>query len=238
MSELNNMVTVVIPVLNEEEAIEQVIRDVKNADFHNILVVDGFSTDQTYSKAKNNGVQVVYQEGSGKTGAIETAINNVETPFLVFMDGDCTYDPQDITKIAHQLLYSDMIIGVRTIGRENIPFLNRFGNWVINFEFNILHGTNLKDVCSGMYGMRTSFAKNLEFITSGFDVEVEMASQASKIGVISEIPIHYNSRVGQQKLQPFRDGLQIFYSVIKFAWKNGNLGKRSYHRIHNDPHIK
>ena len=66
---LGQLVTVVIPVLNEEEGIERVIKKVKMEGYHNILVVDGHSTDHTVYRAKKSGVRVIYQKGEGKTGA-------------------------------------------------------------------------------------------------------------------------------------------------------------------------
>ena len=106
---------------------------------------------------------------------------------------------------------------MRAFGRENIPFLNRFGNWVINSTFNLLFGTSLFDVCSGMYALRSDFAKQLRLETSGFDVEVEVAAQAASEGRITQVPISYNTRVGRQKLRPWRDGLKILSTVWKLA---------------------
>ena len=112
------------------------------------------------------------------------------------------------------------MIGVRAIGRGNIPLFNRFGNWIINFIFNTLMGTDLVDVCSGMYGLRTHFARSLDFKTGGFDVEVEIAAQASRYGVIDQVPIRYHKRVGIQKLQSFKDGFQIVFTVFRMASKS------------------
>ena len=212
--------TVVIPVLNEELAIVKVIDRLRVEDYHNILVIDGYSTDNTATLAAKNGAKVINQHGVGKSGAIRTAIEHVKTPYFVVIDGDCTYDPKDIKNFFPHMKENDQIIGVRTIGRSNIPLLNRLGNWVINFSFNLLFGTNLLDVCSGMYALKTSFARTLVFKTGGFDVEVEIAAQSAKYGDISQIPINYYERVGKQKLRPFRDGINIQTSIIKLAIKH------------------
>jgi dolichol-phosphate mannosyltransferase len=210
--------TVVIPVLNEEEAIGQVLESVKDCGYYNILVIDGYSTDDTVAIASNNGVRVITQLGIGKTGAIKTAIEHVRTPYLVVMDGDCTYDPRDIKNFFPHIRTDDEVIGARIYGKDNIPTLNRFGNWIINFTFNLLFNTNLIDVCSGMYALKTDFARTLNFRTKGFDVEVEIASQAANTGLITQVPISYHERVGQQKLQPWKHGLQIITSVWKMAF--------------------
>ena len=209
--------SVVIPVLNEEKAIGRVIEAVNKAGYHNILVVDGYSTDRTVSVASDNGAIVIYQHGKGKTGAIRTAIDHIVTPYFVVMDGDCTYDPKDIRNFYPKVLNHEQIIGSRTLGRKNIPLLNRFGNFVINLFFNLLFGTNLVDVCSGMYALRTDYAKTLSLNTGGFDVEVEIAAQTAKNGRITQVPINYYERVGQQKLRPLRHGLQILTTVWKLS---------------------
>ena len=209
-------VTVVLPTLNEEEAIGRVIKELKLVGCCNILVVDGYSTDGTAEVAESNGCFVVFQHSSGKCGAIETAIENVKTPYILVMDGDCTYDPKDIDSfLAHAERY-DQIIGVRTNGKSNIPRFNRFGNWLITKTFNVLMGTKLSDVCSGMYLINTDVARKLELNTRGFDVEVEIAAQTATSGKVTEVPIAYRQRLGCRKLR-WKDGFQIIRTVFGLA---------------------
>lgn len=213
-----NDVTIVIPTLNEEEAIGLVIEGLFKENYHNIVVVDGNSIDRTAEIAESYDIDVIYQNGEGKTGAIETAIDYVVTPYLVIMDGDCTYNPKDINKFLPYLTYFDEVLGERSSGRENIRKLNRFGNWVINKTFNFFFGTRLNDVCTGLYALKTSFARNIDFDTKGFDVEVEIAAKTAEKGVIFQVPISYRERVGTQKLNPLRDGFKIMFSILKFSF--------------------
>lgn len=212
-----NDFTVVIPVLNEEDGIGQVIKRTKEEGYHNILVIDGYSADNTVEIAIGNDVNVIYQHGIGKTGAIKTAIEHIKTPYFVVMDGDCTYDPKDIKNFFPHILSNEEVIGCRTFGRDNISVLNRFGNWVINFVFNLFFGTNLIDVCTGLYALNTRFAKTLNLKTQGFEVEVEIAAQAATEGDVTQVPINYYPRVGQQKLKPFRHGTKILQSIWTLA---------------------
>jgi glycosyltransferase involved in cell wall biosynthesis len=212
------LLTVVLPVLNEEMGVGFVLDELKREGYENILVVDGYSTDGTADVASLKGVKVIHQEGRGKTGAIRTAIENVDTPYILIMDGDCTYRPRDIKNFFPHIYDNNEVIGVRFQGRNNIPVLNRFGNFLINYTFNALFGTRLSDVCSGMYALKTDFAENIGFKTYGFDVEVEIAAHAVRKGTIAEVPIGYSSRIGQQKLSPLRDGLKIYTTIWKLAW--------------------
>lgn len=207
--------TIVLPVLNEEKGIRFVLEELKKEGYDNILVVDGHSTDGTTHVASRNGVKLIFQDGIGKTRAIKTAIENIDTTYFIVMDGDYTYSPRDIKNFFPSLYKYDEVIGVRHLGRSNIPTLNRFGNWVINNTFNMLFGTNLSDVCSGMYALKTSFAEKIDLKSEGFAVEVEIAANAARKGTISEVPIRYSPRIGQQKLSPLRDGLIIYCSLWK-----------------------
>lgn len=210
-------VTIVLPTLNEEEAIGQIICELRQSGYHNILVVDGYSIDGTTKVAESNGGIVIFQHSKGKCGAIETAIENVKTPYMLIMDGDCTYDPKDIEKFfAHAEKY-DQIIGVRANGRRNIPKLNQFGNWLLTKTFNTLMGTKLSDLCSGMYLIKTDVARELELNTTGFDVEAEIVAQIATRGKVTEVPIDYRKRVGHQKLSAWRHGFQIIRTIFSLS---------------------
>ncbi len=141
----------------------------------------------------------------------------MKTPFMLVMDGDYTYNPMDIENfLAHAEKY-DQILGVRINGRRNIPRWNRFGNWLITKTFNVLMGTKLSDVCSGMYLINTDVARGLELNTKGFDVEVEIAAQTATSGKVTEVPIDYRERVGRQKLNSWKHGFQILRTVFGLA---------------------
>ena len=217
MSVSRDDVTVVIPTLNEEDGIGQIVLELKRSGYNNILIVDGYSTDGTAKVAESNGGHVVFQHGRGKCGAIETAIDHVETPFMLVMDGDCTYDPKDIAAFLAHAEKFEQIIGVRINGRKNIPRLNRFGNWFLTKTFNVLMGTKLSDVCSGMYLIRTDVARDLDLHTSGFDVEVEIAAQISSSYSVTEVPIDYRKRMGVQKLSSWKHGFQIVRTIFNLG---------------------
>jgi dolichol-phosphate hexosyltransferase len=220
-------VTIVIPTLNEEHAIELVLKDVLLEGYPKTLVIDGNSTDDTVKIVETLQVPIYTQCGAGKTGAIKTAIDYIDTPYFGVIDGDCTYSASDIEALLEKAPNYSQVIGARR-DKTNIKLLNRFGNSIINFLFNITYGTRLTDVCSGMYVLDTSFAKKLILETGGFDVEVEIAAQAAASNRVAEVPISYSSRVGVQKLNPLRDGLLIVSSIIKLSRKHNPLMFYSY----------
>jgi dolichol-phosphate mannosyltransferase len=212
-------VTVLIPTLNEEEAIEKVIREVRECGFKNILVVDGYSKDRTVEIAKNMGVRVVYQEGHGKSMAIKTGIETAQTPYILIMDGDGTYDPRDIELMLEKAVEKnyDEVVGYR-VNRENVSLLHRLGNRVLSTVISLLMGQRVKDPCSGMYLLRTDFAKRLEITATGFDVEAEIVCQSITSGRVAEVPVRYRKRIGKPKLNTWSDGLRIVLTALKISW--------------------
>jgi len=214
-TEIKNEVTIIIPVLNEEEAIGAVLDEVKAEGYDKILVVDGYSSDNTVNIAQEKEVMVVYQHGIGKTSALKTAIEYVTTPYILVMDGDFTYSAKDIKKFENHARRYDHIIGVRD--RANIGFLHNFGNTVITKTFNVLFGIKLSDICSGMYMLNTDVAKRLTLNSQRFSVEVEITAQTVVEHNVTEVPICYRNRIGNRKLSTFKDGFNIFLTLFQLA---------------------
>jgi hypothetical protein len=94
---------------------------------------------------------------------------------------------------------------------------HRIGNRIITWVFNTLMGTKLSDVLTGMYMLKTEDASNLHFHTSGFNVEVEIASQLAQDGSVTEVPLRYRERIGKQKLSTWKDGLAITSTIFRLA---------------------
>ncbi|MEM3546204.1 MAG: glycosyltransferase [Candidatus Bathyarchaeia archaeon] len=210
-------VTIVIPTLNEENGIGSVIDGLIAEGYRNILVVDGYSSDRTVEIAKSKGVDIIYQNGIGKAGAIATAIEKVSTPYMLVMDGDCTYNPRDVERLLMHAKDYDEVIGYRS-DRGNIPLLHRVGNGIISLAFSLMFGKHIRDPCSGMYLLRTDVAKRLELASRGFDVEVELAGQIASLGRIGEVPVSYGKRVGEGKLNAWRDGFRILMAAVRVMW--------------------
>jgi glycosyltransferase involved in cell wall biosynthesis len=209
-----DQVTVVIPTLNEAEGISEVLKEVKEEGYKNVLVIEGYSEDRTAEKVHQNGVKVIYQHGPGKAGAVRTAIERARTPYLLFMDGDCTYDPKDIWRLLNHSEHYVHVIGARD--RVNIPHLHRLGNWLISQVFSTLFGVNVSDVCSGMYLIETEKAKDYKLEESGFNVEIELAAHSASSETLTEVPVSYRPRVGKGKLSAW-NGFSILFAAFALA---------------------
>ena len=213
-----DQVTVVIPTLDEEEAIGPVIDEVKDAGYGNILVVDGYSKDGTTGVVGSKGVKFVLQEGAGKAGALATAFQNVTTPYVAILDGDGSYAPRDLDRFLPSLARFDFIKGARN-WKEGMPRTHRLGNYIITSTFNLLFGTNIGDVCSGMYVIKVELARQLVFSKHPLTVEQEILAQAVLASAkITSLPINYRVRFGgKSKTNTWRQGFRDLITNFDLA---------------------
>ncbi|MBI4362390.1 MAG: S-layer glycoprotein N-glycosyltransferase AglJ [Euryarchaeota archaeon] len=217
-------VRVVIPTLNEEAAIAQVVEGFRQQGFTHITVLDGHSGDRTVERARAAGAEVVQQEGTGKGAALAHYIPRVQEEVFLMIDGDGTYLPSDAGRLLHPIEsgMADHVIGNRFAGYQGGAFtrLNLLGNKILNKIFGMGYGAWLSDILSGYRAFRTGAARAMALDKSGFEVETEMTVESVKLGHrIAEVPITYLPRTGgaRPKLHPLRDGLRIFYTIGTLA---------------------
>ena len=211
-------VTIVIPTLNEEGSIGDVVEGFKSLGYDDILVIDGNSTDRTREIAKDRGARVIVQSGKGKGQAISEAFQIVNSDVLVLIDGDGTYLPNDVEKLLEPIRrgVADHVIGNRMLNFEKGAFtrLNLIGNKILNALFRFTYGVELKDILSGYRALRREVYKGVDLKKHGFEVEAELTVETLAKGFrIVEVPIFYRRRVGRTKLNPLRDGFKIGWTV-------------------------
>ena len=219
---LKELLTIIIPTLNEVEGIGLVIDELLSIDIpkDSILVVDGGSTDGTVDVVKSKGVKLIIQEGKGKASAIATALKHVKTPYIAVLDGDYTYPAKHIPELLKKALEGyDEVLGSRKYVEGTQPLIYRLGNYILTKLFNLLFNTKLSDVLTGMYVVKTSKLHELNFEFSGFSIEVELVTHiASTSGRVTEIPIEYRRRLGKKKLGVL-DGFKIARDIFRLTWR-------------------
>jgi dolichol-phosphate hexosyltransferase len=215
---LREDLTIVIPTLNEEAAIGIVIDQILSQGYHKILVVDGYSKDDTVKIARSRGVSVIFQHGKGKAGAMLTGFREVETPYLILIDGDGSYDPADIDKFLPLMGEYSFVKGERK-KNENMSGLHKLGNSVITRTFNMLFGTSIPDICSGMYLLRTDLVKHLHFEKHHLTVEQELAAQVLLVSkAVTSVPVNYRKRFGgESKTNTWRQGFRDLITNFDLA---------------------
>ena len=216
--ERRDSLTVVIPTLNEGESIRQVLEETKNAGYAQVMVVDGYSSDNTVEIARAMGANVVEQHGHGKAGALLTAFRSVSTPYLVVIDGDGSYNPADIARFLPLVGKFDFVKGVRVRNR-NMSRLHRLGNTIISKTFDLLFGTFIGDVCSGMYLLKTEKVRGLHLDKHPMTVEQEIAAEMVQAGgLVTTVPIDYRKRIGGvSKTNTWRQGFRDLLTNFDLA---------------------
>jgi dolichol-phosphate mannosyltransferase len=228
-------VCVLVPTYNEATTIGGVVEDFVANGFEHVLVIDGGSKDGTREIAADAGARVVEQtgegKGSGKGQAVREALQrHVERPYVLMLDGDQTYRPDEADRLLEPLLdgRAEHVIGNRFADMEPdaMTRLNRIGNGVINRAFSVIHGRNLTDILSGYRAFTLSSVQQFNLSADGFGIETELSVECVKHGVSTAVvPITYQTRPNESEtnLHPFRDGAVIILTLYRMAKTNNPL---------------
>jgi len=216
---MEDNVALFLPTLNEAESIRSMIVRIRKNFKGFFFVVDGFSTDDTIKIAREEGVFVYYRLNNGKGSAIQKALEVAALhgkEFLLFIDCDMSYDPDNIKDMIQDLGNYDLVIGVRPL--EKIDALGRrLGNIVATELVNIAFGGNVQDSISGLKCLRVS--KFIGLIKeNGWVVDSLICLYALKFDMrIRHVSINYYKRLGQSKLS-MATGIAEFIKLIKAVW--------------------
>ena len=184
-----------------------------------VIVVDDGSGDATAAVAAANGAKVIRHDiNLGKGAAMTTGVEAAAGEYLVFMDADATYPAAAIPQLVSMLSDYDIVRGERPLDSPNIPAVNRIGNRVFNRLLASFHELEGNDIMSGLYGMSKTAFRALRLESAGFDIEVEIGVKAKQRGLsIGTFDIDYKPRLGEKKLRPVRDGLNILARLAGMA---------------------
>jgi hypothetical protein len=211
-------ITIILPAHNEAAALPTVLADLQAvlSGIHEIIVVDDGSTDETAQVARAYRCRLVrHKARRGKGAAIRTGIAQAQGRHLIVMDADATYPASAIPRIIELLAEHDLVRCSRERGSENMPLVNRAGNWIFNQLLKGVHGLVGQDHLSGLYGLRRDAARTLDLQSDGFDIEAEIAIKAQARQMrVATFPIVYQPRLGEKKLRPWSDGLAILGRIL------------------------
>ncbi len=219
-------ISIVIPALNEEKAIGKVIDAVPISELNvlgfqtEILVIDNGSVDKTKQIAEKRGAKVIVQPDRGYGNAYKIGFANASGDIIATGDADLTYPMQDIPKLVKKLL--NQKIDFMTTNRfakmhkNAMSGRNKFGNNVLTFFTNLLFGVKIQDSQSGMWIFKKKVLNHLNLKSSGMPFSQELKIEAMSNGFKSvEEPIYYSERVGEVKLNAFKDGFRNLFHLFK-----------------------
>lgn len=221
--------TLVIPALNEENAIAQTLNQaldsrkeiIKQTSINNvqIVIVNDGSTDKTQKIADEfrEIIKIQFKENMGYGAAIQRGFHETNTPLVGFMDGDGTCNPLFFIKLIKHLQKSgaDVVIGSRLNPTSRMPLIRKFGNMIFAWLLRWISGQKLTDATSGMRVIRRTSLKKLIPLPDGLHYTPVMSTVAvldPRIK-IEEVPMSYSQRIGKSKLSVIKDGLRFLYSI-------------------------
>ncbi len=213
-------ITVIIPCLNEEQGIESVLRRMPEF-VDEVIVVDNGSTDRTSEVAKSFGATVIREDVRGYGRSYKTGFKQATGDVIVTLDGDHSYPPDAISYLLEAFLHLDVdfLNASRFPVRDSraMSFKHKFGNLVLSLAMSVLYFKWVRDSQSGMWVFRRSILENMKLVSDGMAFSEEIKIEALKCSGVrfAEISIMYTSRLGEIKLNPWRDGFHNLWFLIK-----------------------
>lgn len=224
-----NVLSVVIPALNEERGIAEIIErvlsvrsDLEKAGVQDLelIVVDDGSRDQTpgisagYAQVRC----ISHPTNRGYGAALKTGFSVARGNLLGFLDADGTYPPEYFPQLCQAALSNDadLVIGSRMSGSDSeMPLVRRIGNLLFARLVSLLGNHHVSDSASGMRVIRREALDRLYPLPDGLNFTPVMSTRAIHEDIHwIEVPIPYKERVGRSKLSVVRDGLRFLYTIV------------------------
>jgi glycosyltransferase involved in cell wall biosynthesis len=224
-------ISVVIPALNEEEPIAEVVRAVACQDVDEIIVVDNGSTDRTAERAGRAGARVVSEPQPGYGRACRAGVKAVrpDTDIVVFLDGDGSDCPELMDRIVGPIIAGthDFVIGSRLRGVREAESMNAqqvLAGRIAGFLIQRLYGVRYTDMCP-FRAIRRDVLERLNMREETYGWNLEMQMRAAEAGLrILEVPVDHRRRAGgQSKVSgnlkaSIVAGARILVTFVRIAW--------------------
>ena len=223
------ILSIIIPTYNEEKTIIQILEKINNTSSnlfkYEVIVIDDGSTDRSRELLENNkhlfNKLLVNETNRGKGFSVKKGISNASGTHIIFQDADLEYDPADFKKFEKIFLDfdADGIIGSRFVYSNytrSHNIINKIGNTVLTFIFNLLYNTTFTDIYSCYFAFKKNLLNVHELRTEGFEQHAEILCKVIKKGdKFYEVPISYNGRNSSEgkKIKPQHFFLALFQLI-------------------------
>jgi len=214
----------VIPTLNEEATIGDVVRETR-AFVDEVLVVDGHSTDRTRELAEAEGARAVLDPRRGKGAALRFALTETDADVVVYIDADGSHEASDIPRLVApiQAGEADLVVGCRMTGGSDelhgdlFKFTRLIGSEILTMTINYRWGVRLTDVQNGFRAIRRDVGLALGMRENRFAIEEEMVMRAlrKKYRVVNVSSHEYKRRHGVSRIVLQRDWFSFVWCVFK-----------------------
>lgn len=223
-------VSILIPVYNELNTLDEIIKKVEDADFcglkKEIILIDDYSTDGTRELYSKYPYKVLYHDyNQGKGAALRTGLTEQTGDIVVIQDADLEYDPADYEPLIRLILdgHADVCYGSRLSGGKpsrSFMFTHLLGNKFLSLLTNILYGSTLTDMETCYKAFRADFLEDITIKSDRFDFEPEITAKVLKKGArLYELPVSYYGReISEGKKITWRDGIYAVIALIKYRF--------------------
>lgn len=220
-SPVSLQVAVLLPCLNEEEAIGSVVSDFRALLPEAVVwVYDNGSDDRTKEVARQAGAQVRVEPRRGKGNVVRRMFADVDADVYLLVDGDGTYHASSARRMVDLLLEDslDMVTGAR-VGQDGGAYRqgHKWGNRVLTGLVGRIFGRQCDDMLSGYRVFSRRFVKSFPALSSGFEIETELTVHALELRMpMADLPTPYKARVegSSSKLRTIPDGLRILRTIF------------------------
>jgi glycosyltransferase involved in cell wall biosynthesis len=216
--------TLVIPAKNEEYSLPEVLKELKNFNLKIIVIIEN-SDLETFNAIKNFNIEIIYQSGRGYGDAIIEGINNVKTNYLCIFNADGSFDPKYLKQMLDVCDNNlDFVFASRYLiggGSDDDTFLTKLGNYIFTKIGNIFFLIKITDILYNYLLGKTNSFKKLNLTSKDFCLCVELPIKAKRNNMnFIDIPSCERRRIaGVKKVNEFKDGLKIFFYMIKSFFK-------------------
>jgi glycosyltransferase involved in cell wall biosynthesis len=213
-------ISVVIPCYNEEEGVQYTMKSLPDC-VDEVVVVDNNCTDSTADVAKSLGAKVVFEGRKGYGAAYKTGLPAASGDVVITLDGDGTYPSEQIPELVDFLEDKNLdFISASRFPLKNpkaMNFSNKVGNNVLTIAMLLLYGTPIKDSQSGMWIFRARILPRLNLTSDGMPLSEEIKIEAIRANDVAfaEYHVNYHPRVGEVKLEKWRDGFRNLAFLVK-----------------------
>lgn len=220
------LLSIIIPVYNEELTVGDVIDRVKAAAGRTglkseIIVVDDHSSDRSLEVAKRHGVKLYsLKEHLGKGYALRAGFAKATGDIIVTIDSDGSHRPEELAEVLAPILHeqADLVIGSRYLNHKKVAArrLNKFGVRAFNTLIKLFAGVAITDSQSGYRAMKRAVLKSQKLYSREYEIESEMlVKTAKKKFRIAEVPVSFEQRTyGRSGVDPLFDGSKILYWIV------------------------